>query len=110
MFHDRAEAQAAVLSHAEEAGPLWLLTPPDAAAQGGPAYYREIIKSVQAEGAGTDVEGVLDCGDDAALAHFALGLGWRHLVLRGSAAMRARIAAIAAESGAQIHARAPKVT
>lgn len=110
MFHDRASAEAAVQAHAADKRPLWLLTPPGAAGQGGPAYYREIVARAAAGRPGVEVEGVLDCGDDAALAHFALGMGWRHIVLRGPTGMRARIAAIAAETGAEVHAQAPKVT
>lgn len=110
MFHDRASAEAEIAAHAGESAPLWLLTPPAAAEQGGPAYYREILDLAAAAHPHVAVEGILDCGDDAALAHFALVMEWRHIVLRGSARARARIAAIAAELGATVHARAPKVT
>jgi hypothetical protein len=100
-FHDLETALAAAAA-ADPARPLHLLTPPGAAAQGGPAYYLEIVRRVAAAHPELAVTGILDCADDAALAHFALAMGWQRLVFAGNAKARARLAALAERSGAEV--------
>ena len=107
-FHDLAGARAAVAFH-RDAAALRLLTPSGAAGQAGPAYYWEILRRLKSDHPAIDVQGILDCGDDAAMAHAALVMGWRDLVLSGKATARARIAALAEERGATVRARRPKV-
>ena len=65
----------AAVAAAEPDRPLLLLTPWGAAGQGGPAYYLEIIAEIVSWYPDRDITGVLDCADDAALAHFALAMG-----------------------------------
>lgn len=107
-FHDLASARAAAAAH-DVRRPLLLLTPPGGAGAAGPAYYREIIERLRAERPDLKVSGLLDCGRDPALAHFALRAGWRDIVLGGNAAARRRIAAIAGELGARVRSRPPKI-
>lgn len=93
---------------AEPERPLLLLTPWGAAGQGGPAYYLEIIAEIVSWYPDRDITGVLDCADDAALAHFALAMGWRCLVFDGNDKARERLRETAKKLDAAVLESRPK--
>lgn len=95
------EARRAVAVARRLGCPVLLLTEPGAQAWHGPGYLLEMMR-----GAGAALA-LLDCGKDAGTAMLALRLGWRHLHLRGEPDIVARVAAMAAASGAQFHAGLP---
>jgi hypothetical protein len=79
-----------------------LVTPPGACAYLGLPYLENMIAAAAAEHPGTRFDRVLDAGDDAAIAHTALALGWRTVAYQGPAAVRAKLAAIADQAGATV--------
>lgn len=104
VFHDRAQAQAAILAARQVGRPLALITARAAGAVGGPALYLEMVRQA---GGGAETELIVDCGDNAAVAVEALGLGAAAVVLRGTRAVQARVGAIAEGLGARLLRRRP---
>ena len=100
------------LRTASDAGrPLTLITPPNAASYAGPAFYRNLLERARHLESLTDeavhVRLILDCGDDAGLALFALDMGWQVLVLGGHRGARRRVRNIARQHGAEVLASRP---
>ena len=107
VFHDLAQAEAAVTAARAANRAIVLLTERAAGSYGGPALYLEIFRqSGAAETAGL-VELIIDCGDDAAVALEALAEGAPALVLRGSRVAFARVRAIAEAKSARLLRRRP---
>jgi hypothetical protein len=112
VVHTLDHIRLALRIAAQLGAPLTLLTPPHAARYAGPAYYLEMLRRARREqaaetGAEIAVNAILDCGDDAALALFALDMGWPALVLTGHRGARARVADIARQRNARILPRRP---
>jgi hypothetical protein len=101
-----AEARAAL---AEAAGrPVVLVSPPNAAAYLGVAFFWALAEAARTEFPGVAVEAVMDCGDSPGFALSALRAGFATVVLRGDPRARARVAAIARAMGAKLLSRAPR--
>lgn len=101
-----AEARAVLV----EAGrrPVLLVSPPNAAAYLGVAYFQALVEAARGEFPGTAIEAVMDCGDKPGFALSALRAGFATVVLRGEPRARARVAAIARAMGARLLARPPR--
>jgi hypothetical protein len=99
-------AELRALAHAADC-PVTVLTPVNAGAYAGPAYYLEILRLAGEGAADVRFLGVLDCGDDAAIAVAALEMGWWGVVLRGNARARARVTDIANRNGGRVFTRRP---
>jgi hypothetical protein len=98
IVRGRAEAEAVLAAAAGRA--VLLLSPPEAARVLGPGWWLAMLAAAEAAHPGSAVTGVLDCGASAGLAQAALAAGARGLVFTGPAAQAARLASVAASSGA----------
>ncbi len=103
IFHSLADASAAVA--AAGGRPLILLSAPGAAGYAGPDYLKAIADEALAGSRGADA--VIDCGNEAGVAMAALRGGWKWLVFRGRADVRAKLADMAAQMGARIDTAVP---
>jgi hypothetical protein len=90
--------------------PVSVVTPVNAGRYAGPAYYLEMLHRVGREYPDARFDGLLDCGDDAAIAVAALAMGWPGVILRGNAAARERVADIANRTKGRVLARRPVTT
>ncbi len=90
----------AALEAAISLGAPALLLVGDAA--GGALWFVRMIEEIRLECAGVDLIAVLDCADRAGDAQGALAAGVRHLLFSGAPEVAARLADIAARSGAVV--------
>ena len=102
LFHSLAHARAALAAAAEAGVALTLQSAPGAAAYAGAGYLKAIAEQVAAEHADVAVTAVIDCGADAGIAMAALRTGWQTVRFSGPAKVRAKLADIAAETGARL--------
>ena len=102
VFHSLAHARAALAAAAELGVPLTLQSAPGAAAYAGVGYLKAIADQAAAEHPDVDVAAVIDCGADAGIAMAALRIGWRTIRFSGPAKVRAKLADIAAQTGARL--------
>lgn len=93
--HDEARAALA-------AGSADLQSPPYAACHAGVNYYRALLDQLHAEFPASSFTFTLCCGDDPAIAHDALRMGFKAVRVRCSDGIAAQLAQIAAQNGAQI--------
>ena len=108
IFHNLQQAEAALAAAVAADRPLTLLTAPGAGAYGGPGFYLAMVEAARQRYPGVELQMILDCGDDGALAQMALVLGWRCLVVRGKGSARDKISQIAESYGAEVLSRPPK--
>ena len=102
IVHNLEHARAA-LSAADELGvAVTLLSPPAAAAYLGAAVFRHMIAEAARGHPGLDYRAVLDCGADPGLALGALREGIQAVRLLAAEEVRAKVADIAAQSGAAL--------
>jgi len=104
VVHDQAQMRAARAARAaakDSGRRLRLRTAPGAAAYAGVDYLRAAARA-----AGLDRDGnidiVIDCGADGALAVAAINSGWRKIGFSGPAMVAAKLADIAAQAGAEL--------
>jgi hypothetical protein len=98
VFHEAGHVRAAIEVAGELGVALILRTAPGAAAYAGPRYLKRLVDRAGGGGA----EAHIDCGDDAGLVLTALEAGWRRVLFTGRPAVRVKLAAIAAKTGAQV--------
>ena len=67
----------------EQSGTLLLLSAPGGIEFGGPDFYLEILNRLREEFPGRDIELLLDCGDNGALAIEAIRLGAKDIHFNG---------------------------
>lgn len=84
------------------AGVTQLESVPYAACHAGVNYYRALLNQLQQEFPATTIHFTLCCGDNPAIAHDALRLGFKAIRLRASKGMQAQLQEIAARYGAQL--------
>lgn len=95
IFHDLADARAALAAH-ESPAALVLQTAPGVAAYAGVGYLMAVI-----EQAGADRRAaIIDCGDDPGLALAALRTGWKNVLFSGRKDVRSKLAQIAEQQNA----------
>ncbi|MBI3453192.1 MAG: hypothetical protein HY057_10295 [Rhodospirillales bacterium] len=97
-----AEARAALAAAAALGRPVTLLSPPGAAGYAGPMYFGEMIAAARAEFPHAEIEAILDCGDAPGHVLGALRYGLKTLRFTGPHAAAAKLAEIAAASGARL--------
>ena len=98
IFHDLADARAALADARENHTTITLQTAPGAAAYAGVGYLMAVI-----EQAGADrCAAVIDCGEDAGLALAALRTGWKKLLFSGRRDICVKLARIAEQQGAEV--------
>lgn len=96
----RGLADAALVLRLAGTRPVLLLSPPEAAALLGPAWWVAMVAAARAEVPAAAARSVLECGAAAGTAQEALAAGADGIVFTGPAAQAARLASIAARTGA----------
>ncbi len=103
-----ADHVRSVLAASERSGrAVTLVTPPRGAAYLGLPYLKDMIALAGADHPGVDFDTVLDAGDDAAIAHAALAIGWPVVVFQGTENVRTKLAEIAGHTGGKLIAAPP---
>jgi hypothetical protein len=102
IVHNLEHARAALSAAAELGVAVTLLSPPAAAAYLGAAVFRHMIAEAARDCPGLDYRAVLDCGGDPGLALGALREGIQVVRLKATEEVRAKVADIAAQSGAAL--------
>ena len=102
IVHTLDHARAAMAAADELGVAVTLLSPPAAAAYLGAAVFRHMIAEAARGRPGLEYRAVLDCGGDAGLALGALREGIRVVRLDAADDVRAKVADIAAQSGAAL--------
>ncbi len=102
IVHKLDHARAAMTAAAELGVTVTLLSPPAAAAYLGAAVFRYMIAEAARDHPGLEYRAVLDCGGDAGLALGAMRQGIRMVRLEATKDVRAKVADIAAQSGAAL--------
>ena len=85
-----------------EKGERELISPPYAACHAGVQYYVTLLAQLRAEFPDVPFNFTLCCGDDPALAHDALRLGFTSVRCECSDAIRTQLQAIAQRTGAEM--------
>ena len=102
VFHSLAHARAALAAAAEAGVAITLQSAPGAAAYAGTGYLKAVADQAAAEHPDVDMTAVIDCGADAGIAMAALRIGRRTVRFSGPAKVRAKLADIAAQTGARL--------
>jgi hypothetical protein len=108
VVHSLAEAHAALAAGRAARVPVVLVSPPGAAAYLGIGYFWALAEAARAEYPDVACDAAMDCGAAPGYALSALRMGFKLVVLRGDARVRARVSAIARVLGAQLLARPPR--
>lgn len=93
------------LSDAREAlanGERQLITEPFAACHAGVNYHRALLAQLRSEFPANDFTYALCCGDDAAVAHDALRMGFSHILCDCGDAQFDELSRIAESTGASV--------
>ena len=90
-FHSLSHVDAALGAAAGSKVSVALVTPPGAAATGGPEIYLEMYRQGHEHFPETETNAVIDCGNDAGIAMRALRCGWRDLVFTGDDDVRQKL-------------------
>lgn len=107
LVHGVEDARLA-LSVAEELGlSATLISSPSAASHGGAGWFLEMCGSAAAAAPNVSVTAIVDCDDRAGDAQGALAVGAKHILFTGRAEAAARLADIAAASGAAVGTERP---
>ncbi len=96
IFHDLGDARAALAAAREHNLAITLQTAPGAAAYAGVGYLMAVIEKAGAPAA------IIDCGEDAGIALAALRAGWKKVLFSGRKDVRAKLAQIAKQQGAEV--------
>jgi len=99
LDHARAALAAAAELRTEE---LVLFSAEGAAANAGPAWFRDLVEIARAEHPRVKVTAVLDCGDMPGYALAALRAGCTAIRFTGKRPVKAKIRAIAKKCGAAL--------
>ena len=102
IIHNLAHARAAITAAAELGVPVALHSAPDAAGYAGPGWFREVVALAHAEAPAAQVSAQLDCGAEPGHALAALRAGVAAVALAAPPGVRAKVAAIARQYGAQL--------
>ena len=93
------DARAALRAAAASDTGVTLVSPPGAAAYGGPAWFREVMAQAGAAVPDARFDCVLDCAGDAGTALAAMREGVAAVGFDGPCEVRGKLADIAAQSG-----------
>lgn len=87
---------------AMEEATLHLISPPYAGCHAGVGYYSALVSALREEFPGKPFSFTLCCGDDPAIAHAALVMGFNPIVCMVEPAMRTKLHALAASISATV--------
>ena len=107
IIHSLAHAVAALTAASEAGRPIVLASAPEAGIYAGPGWFRELLRTAREAVPRARFEALLDCGDDSGAAMAAIRAGIEAIVFTGRADMAARLADIAAQSGARLITKRP---
>jgi fructose/tagatose bisphosphate aldolase len=102
IVHTLDHAKAAVAACAERGLPATLVSASEAAAYLGAQVFREMVAEASRAYPHVSVTAVLDCGEDVGLALQALRHGLKAIRLEAAPETRAKVADIAAQTGARL--------
>ncbi len=107
IVHDLAQALAALGAARAAERAVTLRSAPGAAHYAGLGFLRTLFEAAAEAEPEAAHDAIIDCGDDAALAHEALRLGIRRIAFSGGRSLGAKLADIASQSGAALVIGAP---
>lgn len=107
FVHGLTDARIAFSVAAEVGRPLVLLSAPCAAAHGGAGWFRGVIAEAANEFPEVAHTAILDCDDRAGDVLGAIASGARFILFTGRGDVRARLADIAGQAGAEILSERP---
>jgi acyl-CoA reductase-like NAD-dependent aldehyde dehydrogenase len=107
IIHSLLHAVAALSAAAEAGRRVVLASAPDAGVYAGPGWFREVLRAAQEAVPEAQFSALLDCGDDPGAAMAAIRAGVEAIVFTGRADVAARLADIAAQSGARLVTQRP---
>ncbi len=102
IVHSLDHARMAVAAAASLGTGVTLVSAPGAGAYAGPLWFKAVVDEAAAAFPGTAVTAVLDCGAEPGTVLAALRTGFHRVIFTGPEATRARLAEIAAATGAAI--------
>ena len=103
IVHSLAQADAAARAAAEAGTAVTLASAPGAVGYAGAGWFLAVLAALAEAQPDADIDGVLDCGDDAAAAIEALHAGARWIRLEGADGFIAEVAELAAAAGARLN-------
>ncbi len=102
LVHSAEQAQAAARAAVSLGAKLFLRSPPDAVAHLGIGWYLALASLLRERHPGLDLTLILDCADEPGTTLAALRRGIGRVRFCGPAEMAAKLAAIAAQTGAAL--------
>ena len=108
VFHDLAQAVAALSAAAAARRPVALWSAPGAALYLGCGWFAAVERRARAAVPGAAARFVIDCADRADLVQEAFAEGIADACFAGSPALAERLAEIAHKSRARLHRRRPR--
>jgi fructose/tagatose bisphosphate aldolase len=102
IVHSLEDARAAAAAAADLGVPLTLASAPGAAAYLGALWFRQMTRIVAEEFPDVALVAILDCGDKPGHALAAFRHGITHVRFTGKRSVAQKLAAIAAQSGAEV--------
>ena len=109
IVHSLEHALAALAAAEERKIPVTLASAPGAGAAAGPRWFLGVLAEARRAHSGAASDCVIDCADEPGTAMSALRAGAKRVRFTGGEAARQKLAAIAAELGAEIESGAPVV-
>jgi fructose/tagatose bisphosphate aldolase len=106
IIHSLDHARAALDAAATAGVPVVLASAEGAGGYAGPLWFKALVDIALAEHPGLAAAAVLDCGDEAGTTLGALRAGIKRVRFTGAEEVRQRLAAIAAQLGAEIESGA----
>jgi len=107
IIHSLEQAVAALSAAAAAGRAVTLASPPDAGIYAGPGWFREVVHAAREAVPDAPFTAMLDCGADAGAAMAAIRAGVEAIVFTGRTDVAARLADIAAHTGAKLLTERP---
>jgi len=107
IIHSLDHARAAIAAAADLKVAVTLASAPGAGAYAGPLWFKSVIELAVRDHAELSVTAILDCADEPGTVLAALRTGLKQVRFTGPAAIRERLAGIAAQLGASIEGGDP---
>ena len=107
IIHSLDHARAALAAAAAAGVPVTLASAEGAGGYAGPLWFKAVVETAASEHPGMAAAAVLDCADEAGTTLAALRAGLKRVRFTGADDVRQRLAAIAAQLGAEIESGAP---
>ena len=102
IIHSRGHAAAALEAAASLQRPVTLASAPGAGAYGGPRWFLALVAEASRAHPGAVFDAVVDCADEPGTVLAALRAGAARVRFGGGGEARQKLAAVAAELGAEL--------